>query len=82
MSLANQKELNDQYRKMRHEFDIPDDLTDEDFIPEKFGPCYFCKRMVSDFDYCYGCDNFVCDFDNLNKNLCEAHRVEEHHCLT
>lgn len=79
MSLANQKQLNDQYQEMRHEFGIPDDLTDEDFIPEKFGPCFFCKKWVSDFDFCWGCDCFVCQKCNdPNKILHEQHKVEDH----
>jgi hypothetical protein len=77
MSVANQKELAEAHKAQRRKWGIPDDVLPSDFIPERFGECYFCHKPLSDYDFCYGCDSFICPTCGVI-GLAEKHNVEDH----
>lgn len=66
MELANKGQLR---------IDIPDDV---DYVPERFGSCFNCGHIVTDFEWCYGCKAFICKKCNTNMLPLPNHKKEDH----
>lgn len=75
--IANQNELAEAHKAQRRKWGIPDDVLPSEYMPAKFGVCYFCKKSLSDYNFCYGCQNFVCETCDLVEQA-GKHTVEEH----
>jgi len=76
--ITNQNELAEAHKAQRRKWGIPDDVPESDYMPDKFGVCYFCKTPLSEWNFCYGCDSFVCAKCDEVEMAGEKHKVEDH----